>query len=276
MANHIDFKKQNIPFTMVANGVLYDQNLTMAAKCLYAYLYSKPDGWDFSAYRIAKDLGVSKPTIIKNVHELEKSGYLQRQRKNTGRVEYIVIYPPIEPQSKSFTMASEGATVKKSHGKKSLPISNTVLLSNTNNTSTKTSLVRPNRKNMYNYELIDENGNTIGEKKKRIKISKEENNFLISVGFLWRDMAKKELGIPEKDVVMKNIYYPIREVYNREKWKKGDFEDLFKYFFKDQRIPNSSKLSFDLCMSQKYVAQYKLAQKSKAKTNASLSGDIKL
>lgn len=144
-------------------------------------------------------------------------------------------------------------------------------------TSTETSSVRSDRiKTMYNYELVDENGNPIGEKKKRIKITKQENDLLISVGYLWRDMAKKALQLEEKDIVMKNIYYPIRELYNREKWQRKDFEELFKYFFKDPKIPYSTKLAFDLCMSQKYVSQFKLAQKSKAKTNASLSGDIKL
>lgn len=137
MSNHIDFKKQNIPFTMVANSVLYDKNLSVGAKCLFAYLYSKPEGWDFSSDRIGNELNISKPTVLKLSQELEENGYLQRERQSTGRVLYIVIYPPYEekPQSKNFTMGekpqSKKATVKKSHGEESLPISNTVFINNT-------------------------------------------------------------------------------------------------------------------------------------------------
>ena len=130
---------------MVANGVLYDKNLSMGAKCLYAYLYSKPEGWDFSALRIGKELMVSEPTILKYIHELEKSGYLERVRQSTGRVTYTVIYPPLEPHTKIF---SEGkphlkkATLKKSLTEDSLVLSNTdikVILKEHSNTTAPTS-----------------------------------------------------------------------------------------------------------------------------------------
>lgn len=130
--------------------------------------------------------------------------------------------------------------------------------------------------NMYNYENIDENGNPI--KKKRIgAISKEENNFLISMGFLWKDMVASHLKIPKEDIILLNIYYPLRSVYDREKWKKEDFKELFEYFLKD-KIPDESKISFDLCLSQKYIAKFKLNKKlkSRPKTLSQMSDEIKL
>lgn len=124
----IDFKKQNIPFTMVANGVLQDVNLSLESKGLYAFMYSKPEGWDFSAERIGQELNLSKPTILNYLEELRQKGYLISQRLSSGRMLYKLIYPPINPQSKNLTMAekpqSKKATVKKSHGEESLPVSN--------------------------------------------------------------------------------------------------------------------------------------------------------
>lgn len=123
----IDFKKQNIPFTQVANGVLYDKNLSLGAKAVYAFMYSKPDGWQFSANRIGQELNVSKPTVLKILDELKQFGYLISQKLPNGRMLYKILFPPVEPESNNFTLAdpeSKKATVKKSHGEESLPISN--------------------------------------------------------------------------------------------------------------------------------------------------------
>lgn len=128
---------------------------------------------------------------------------------------------------------------------------------------------------MYNYELLDDNGNPIKKKNKRI--SKAENDMLISVGFLWKDMCSKSLQIAPEEVIMKNLYYPIRECYDREKFTKENYRELFKYFFSDN-LKTEMKLSFDLCLSQKYVAKFKLSKKIKSKifNNASVAENIEL
>lgn len=39
-------------FTIVSNFLLNDKTLSFKAKGLFAYLFSKPDDWDFSVERI--------------------------------------------------------------------------------------------------------------------------------------------------------------------------------------------------------------------------------
>jgi hypothetical protein len=131
-------------------------------------------------------------------------------------------------------------------------------------------------KAMYNYEPIDEFGNPL--KRKMKKISKKENDELISVGLLWRDMAAKALKMPQDEIIMLNLYFPLRKAFDREGWHFKAFQELFQYFFNDPNIKYEDKLSFDLCLSQKYIAKYKLAKKKKEliSTNASVSTDIKL
>lgn len=137
----IDFKKENIPFTQVANGVIYDKKLSLGAKAVYAFMYSKPDGWQFSAYRIGQELSVSKTTVLKHLQELKDSGYLLSQKLPDGRMLYKVIFPPIEPESKEWTLGvepkSKKATVQKSHGAESSPISNKeiIVIKRTSNTT---------------------------------------------------------------------------------------------------------------------------------------------
>jgi len=75
-------KKISVPFTQVANCVLQDKNLSFRAKGVYAYLYSKPDGWKFSATRIASDSSDGRKPVLKALRELEKGKYLQRVKHN--------------------------------------------------------------------------------------------------------------------------------------------------------------------------------------------------
>lgn len=102
----------------------------------------------------------------------------------------------------------------------------------------------------------------------KTKITKEENMELIKVGLLWQDMASIALQVPKEDVVMKNIYYPIRNLHDKHGYKFEDFKKLFTYFFSDSRIKYEDKMAFDLCMSEKYHAKYKLANKTIIKTSA--------
>lgn len=85
-------EKEGIPFTMVANSVLGDKSLSFKAKGLFAYIYSKPNGWDFAYRRICQDSTDGKESVLKGLQELAKSGYLTRKRLKTGKVTYNINY----------------------------------------------------------------------------------------------------------------------------------------------------------------------------------------
>jgi len=124
-------KGDNIPFTQVANSVLYHPSLSLKAKGLYCYMLAKPDDWDFSATRISKEIKESRPTILDIIKELIDIGLLKYVKNTNGRSEYT-IYAYVEPESKNLTLDSEpeskNATVKECHGQEPLPISNSIPL----------------------------------------------------------------------------------------------------------------------------------------------------
>jgi hypothetical protein len=120
--------KENIPFTMVANEVLYNKNLSFKTKGLYAYLFSKPDTWDFSSSRMVLETKDSRDSIMVMLRELETAGYLMRKRLSTGKVEYTLIFSH-NSLSREMPLGvekpkSEIAYVAKSLRGESLPISN--------------------------------------------------------------------------------------------------------------------------------------------------------
>lgn len=89
--------KPDVPFTMVANEVLSDPALSADAKGLYAYLFSKPSGWDFAADRISNEFKESEKTIRKKLHELENAGYLKREKNPNGRMDYRLKFSKGQP-----------------------------------------------------------------------------------------------------------------------------------------------------------------------------------
>lgn len=124
----MDFKKEKIPFTQVANEVLNDSNLTFKAKGLYAYLYSKPDGWDFAIDRISTQTKESRLAINSGLRELEKEGYLIRQRQNTGRVLYLLKSQMSKIDIRELEPNVENRKVRKPQSAKTDTVSNKDLI----------------------------------------------------------------------------------------------------------------------------------------------------
>lgn len=84
--------KANVPFTMVANEILSRPDLSLKAKGLYAYLFSKPDDWDFAAERIAKECKEERKAVMRILKELEVAKLLTRVRLQNSRMEYHLAY----------------------------------------------------------------------------------------------------------------------------------------------------------------------------------------
>lgn len=124
--NKINFKKEKIPFTQVANEVLNDKNLSFKAKGLYAYLYSKPDDWDFETNRISKQSKDGRDGVRSGIRELEQYGYLTRSKELTGRMVYKLNIKPMteKPSQVENKPMTEKANDGKTHSGKSRHISN--------------------------------------------------------------------------------------------------------------------------------------------------------
>lgn len=127
----IDYRKESIPFTQVANSVLSDPNLSAKAKGLYAYLYSKPDDWDFSLHRIVLEMADGKRAIASGLRELEEAGYLTRTREASGRMTYTLRLKSLVAK----TATRQNRNMLKPQHAKTATVSNTdikVILSNSN------------------------------------------------------------------------------------------------------------------------------------------------
>ena len=119
-----EIKKQQVPFTQVANEVLYDKRISLRAKGLFAYMYSKPDGWEFAAVRISNETTDGRDGILAAMAELLEFGYMKRIKLASGRIRYSIQHFAKKPKQ-------EFPIVGKTHSGKSRSISNTEEESNT-------------------------------------------------------------------------------------------------------------------------------------------------
>lgn len=89
MDNNIMIKQQ-VPFTQVPNELLYNPNISFKAKGLWAYMNAKPDGWNFSADRIALETKEERKSILAGLKELAEHGYITAKKRSDGRIEYTL------------------------------------------------------------------------------------------------------------------------------------------------------------------------------------------
>lgn len=135
------FYKHNIPFTQVANEVICSKKLSFKAKGLCAYLMSKPQGWNFSADRIANESNDGRKAVLKGLKELEDVGYLYRVKMPNGRVDYH-LKVTLNPKSPNGTLdiekpKSPNGTLPKRHSAQTALISNKENTINTKDTNNK-------------------------------------------------------------------------------------------------------------------------------------------
>ena len=81
-------EKQIIPFTQISNEILNSKDLSFKAKGIYAYMYSKPDGWNFTLRSMAKQVKEGKEAISKGIDELKEAGLVEYTKNNDGSGTY--------------------------------------------------------------------------------------------------------------------------------------------------------------------------------------------
>lgn len=85
-----NLKRQAVPFTQVPNELLYHPDISFKAKGIWAYMSAKPEGWQFSADRIAKETKEDRKAILSGLKELSEWGYITAKKLASGRVEYTL------------------------------------------------------------------------------------------------------------------------------------------------------------------------------------------
>ena len=85
-----------------------DERLSAKAKGIWAYMKSKPYGWDFCASRMMAEFKDGRNAILGAMKELEACGYMKKTKLGSGRVSYYLADNPwigVEPEIKRSPLA---------------------------------------------------------------------------------------------------------------------------------------------------------------------------
>ncbi len=111
-------KHRKSKFTQVSNTLVGEQGLTLKAKGLFIYLWSKPDNWQYNRADILKHCKDGKDAVLSGIKELETLGYLVREEKfkkglKDGYIYHLSDEPDFlkEDMKKTIIPTVEGFTV---------------------------------------------------------------------------------------------------------------------------------------------------------------------
>ena len=79
-------------YTVISNHVLQNNNLSLKAKGLYAFMWSLPDTWDYSVSGLTKVLKEGRDAINEALKELERGVSCQIHSQNRGKVYRYGLY----------------------------------------------------------------------------------------------------------------------------------------------------------------------------------------
>lgn len=83
-------KGDMVPFVQVSNEILYNRELSLKSKGLYAFMLSKPDNWHFTTRSMATQLKESRRAVMSAINELKEFGLLEYKYLPSGGGEYII------------------------------------------------------------------------------------------------------------------------------------------------------------------------------------------
>ena len=108
-------KVYDLGFTVIDNLVLNDTSLSWKAKGLFCYLWSQADEWNFYVKEVAKHSKGGKDQVTTGLEELEKAGYLlrNRQRNELGQLKNNEWLLSDHPKEKWKNIAKKRTNKKK-------------------------------------------------------------------------------------------------------------------------------------------------------------------
>ena len=84
-------RKRKNPFSQIPNALLNDSRISFKAKGLYAYMYSKPDNWNFTIKSIASQNKDGIDSVSSALKELKQYGWVEYEKHSDGTGSYYLL-----------------------------------------------------------------------------------------------------------------------------------------------------------------------------------------
>jgi len=187
-------KKKN--FTQIPNKLLNDNDLSLKAKGLYAFMQSKPQGWAFHLNGMQSQLKESRGTIIGIINELIRKGYLEKIKTTEGGKQQVNQYILLADSDQQTPNIQVGESESKS-----CTDSNTII----NNTDKTNTLKKRDNFKQFKAQCI-ENYKNQSFTTKGIGWLNTTPFIIDDIGFIFNTVSNKPLKTDEAFKVWRYLY----------------------------------------------------------------------
>lgn len=175
-------KKHRINYSQISNSLLNDKTLSLKAKGLYSFMFSKPDDYNFTIRSLSKQLLEGQRAIMGTLQELRDKGWISYTKFPDGSGEYYLNENPNLHNSNLDNPNCQNPNLHNSNLLKEQRINNTDIYNNTDN----------NKKDTIDFQKLIDYYNKVLNKKCRIIQNdiKQKFNKLLKEGYLKEDIQK--------------------------------------------------------------------------------------
>lgn len=241
-------KKYDTGFTQVSNKILTEPTLSLKAKGIYAYLFSKPDGWKFYLNTIKKEVKEGERAFRSGIKELIDAGYIKKEQnkekgKFGGNIYTFATLEEINRLAKTSTRQNSytNNTYIKNNTKEKTQKDKKKVKSQSDNCKTPSGCESGNSNKGGNMPTIDEmvakGKNKTKESKERIAEKKKERNPVF-------DKPKNNAALLEKYFYSKHTQEQLNGLFIRKEQDPYIFEASCK------------KAGITSLEDQKYILDY--------------------
>lgn len=234
------------PFGIAPNVLLNDKNLSFRAKGLYTFLQSKPEGWTFSAEKIASQSKDGKDSVKAGLIELESAGFLKRilKRNKEGHLkgyDYI-LYAQSDDGKADDGKTDDGLA----------DVGEAVDISN------KDISKKEKEKKKKNIQALPDEGFNFNEKLE--KMFNDKNPSIRVIAMYWQF---KEFKFRNKDEYQRNLRRNLRSANALKGYNYIELKYVFDYL-------NNQNFKWTLETVEKYIIENIELMKNKSFVNSKL------
>ncbi len=150
---------KNANYTVMSNHHFKEKKMSLKAKGLLSLMLSLPDDWNYSVSGLVTLSKDGKDSVMAALAELEKFGYLTRNKKTNSKgqfsgIEYNIFEEPQGDNPSAEKQNAENQNSEKQHAENP-PQLNTNKL-NTNNINNTNELIPKELREVLNYSVVNE------------------------------------------------------------------------------------------------------------------------
>lgn len=205
-------KKHKVNYSQISNFLLNDKDLSLKAKGLYSFMFSKPDDFNFTIRSLSKLLLEGQRSIMATLQELKDKGWVSYTKFHDGSGEYYLNENPNLHNSSLDEPNCQNPNLHNSNLLKQQRINNTVLYNKKDNNNKDENLIDFTKLLLYYNSVLNKSCRVFPENVKKAF------NLRVKEGYLKEDI-KKVIDNASNDELHKenNFKYVTLEFLSRPK-----------------------------------------------------------